>query len=88
MKWFNINPVHFAWGLGSLGTVAAISSVSNFYLFFQSAILKMSPALAGTLIFVSKMFDVVTDPLTGYISDRANHKKAAAGSFNCRGPAY
>jgi glycoside/pentoside/hexuronide:cation symporter, GPH family len=69
-----IEPLYLAWGLGSLGTIAAISSVSNFYLFFLSTVLGMTPALAGTLIFVSKMFDVVTDPLMGYVSDRTKSR--------------
>jgi glycoside/pentoside/hexuronide:cation symporter, GPH family len=70
----NSKPLYLAWGLGSLGTIAAISSVSNFYLFFLSTVLGMSPVLAGTLIFGSKMFDVVTDPLMGYVSDRTKSR--------------
>lgn len=70
----SINPVHLAWGLGSLGTIAAIASVSNLYLFFMVSVLGVSPALAGFLIFLSKTFDIVTDPLMGYISDRTKSK--------------
>jgi glycoside/pentoside/hexuronide:cation symporter, GPH family len=70
----SINPVHASWGLGSLGTIAAIASVSNLYLFFMVSVLGVAPALAGALIFLSKAFDVVTDPLMGYLSDRTKTK--------------
>lgn len=69
-----VNITYLSWGVGSLGTIAAISSVSGFYLFYLVVVLKMNPALAGTLIFVSKLFDVVTDPLMGYLSDRTSSR--------------
>lgn len=66
------NPVHLAWGMGSLGTITMITSISNLYLFFLVSVLKIAPALAGTLIFVSKVFDTVSDPAVGWLSDRTN----------------
>ena len=64
------NPVHMSWGFGTLGTISMINSVTTLYLFFLVGIIGVEPALAGTLIFISKIFDVVTDPLMGWISDR------------------
>lgn len=66
------NPVHLAWGLGSLGTITMVTAVSNLYLFFLVSVLKLAPALAGFLIFISKIFDTVSDPVMGWISDRTN----------------
>jgi GPH family glycoside/pentoside/hexuronide:cation symporter len=66
------NWTHFAWGTGSLGTITMISSISQLYLFFLVGVVQMSPVLAGFLIFISKMVDMVTDPLMGWISDRTN----------------
>jgi len=67
-----IKPVHLAWGLGSLGTITMISAVSNLYLFFLVTVVQMSPAVAGFLIFVSKIVDMVTDPMMGWLSDKTN----------------
>lgn len=49
-----------------------ISSLSSLYLFFLVGIVQMSPALAGFLIFISKMVDMVSDPVMGWVSDRTN----------------
>ena len=63
---------HFSWGLGSLGTITMISAVSSLYLFFLVSVVKMSPAVAGSLIFASKIIDMISDPVMGWISDRSN----------------
>ena len=63
---------HLAWGFGSLGTITMISAVSSLYLYFLVSVVKLSPALAGTLIFASKIIDMLSDPLMGWISDRTN----------------
>jgi GPH family glycoside/pentoside/hexuronide:cation symporter len=63
---------HLAWGFGSLGTITMISAVSSLYLFYLVSVVGISPALAGTLIFASKIVDMLSDPLMGWISDRSN----------------
>lgn len=49
-----------------------ISALSSLYLFFLVSIVGMSPALAGFLIFISKIVDMVSDPVMGWVSDRTN----------------
>jgi len=66
--------LNLVWGVGSLGTISMINSVATLYLFFLVGIVKMDPAAAGLIIFLSKVFDIITDPLMGYISDRAKTK--------------
>lgn len=61
-----------AWGTGSLGSITMISALSSLYLFFLVSVLKMDPALAGTLIFASKIVDMLSDPFMGWLSDRTN----------------
>jgi GPH family glycoside/pentoside/hexuronide:cation symporter len=63
---------HLAWGVGSLGTITMISAVSSLYLYFLVSVIKLSPVLAGTLIFASKIIDMISDPLMGWLSDRTN----------------
>lgn len=65
---------HLAWGTGSLGTITMISALSALYLYFLVSVLQMSPALAGSLIFASKIIDMITDPLMGWLSDRSNSR--------------
>ena len=66
------NPINLAWGVGSLGTITMINSVASLYLFYLVGVVKISPALAGALIFASKIVDMVSDPAMGWISDRTN----------------
>lgn len=63
---------NLAWGVGSLGTITMISALSGLYLFFLVGVIKMPPALAGLLIFISKIVDMISDPAMGWISDRTN----------------
>ncbi len=64
--------LRIGWGIGSLGSTTLINGVSFIGLFYFSKILGMSPALAGSLLFIAKLYDIFTDPLMGYASDRSN----------------
>lgn len=69
-----IKSEHLAWGLGSLGTITMISAVSSLYLYFLISVVKLPPALAGTLIFISKLVDMISDPAMGWLSDRTRSR--------------
>ena len=58
------------WGVGALGVSVLMNGVAGVILFYLVSIVKMDPAVAGTLIFSFKILDVITDPLMGRISDR------------------
>ncbi len=58
------------WASGALGVALLMNGVSALVLLYMVSILKIEPALAGTLIFLSKLFDVATDPVVGVMSDR------------------
>jgi GPH family glycoside/pentoside/hexuronide:cation symporter len=60
------------WGVGSLGGTALINSVTFLALFYFTLVLGMSPAVAGTLLFITKCYDIATDPLMGIVSDRCD----------------
>jgi GPH family glycoside/pentoside/hexuronide:cation symporter len=62
--------VKIAWGSGALGVAVLMNTVAFFVLYYMVSVLKIEPALAGTLIFVTKLFDVITDPVVGSLSDR------------------
>jgi GPH family glycoside/pentoside/hexuronide:cation symporter len=58
------------WGLGSLGSSALHNGIAFLALYYLTQVLGMAATLAGTLILAAKVYDIVTDPLVGYLSDR------------------
>lgn len=64
----------WGWGIGSLGASALHNGVSFLALFYLSKVLGLDPALAGSLILVAKVYDIATDPLMGWLSDRTESR--------------
>lgn len=64
----------FGWGVGSLGTGTLLNAITFLVLFYMASVLGIEPALAGALIFASKVYDMFTDPLMGWISDRTRSR--------------
>jgi GPH family glycoside/pentoside/hexuronide:cation symporter len=62
--------LRIGWGVGSLGGAALINAVTFLALFYLTQILGLSPAVAGALMFITKCYDIVTDPVMGIVSDR------------------
>lgn len=58
------------WGSGAFGISLLMNGISGLILLFAASILQIEPAIAGTVIFLAKLIDVVTDPLVGVWSDR------------------
>jgi len=58
------------WGIGAFGVAMLMNGIAVLIFFYLVGILKIEPALAGTIVFVSKLFDVATDPIVGLWSDR------------------
>jgi oligogalacturonide transporter len=48
--------------------------VSFYYLIFLTDVVGIAPALAGTVILISKIYDSITDPFEGLIADRTRTK--------------
>jgi len=66
--------LRIGWGIGSLGAATLLNAISLLVLFYLVTVLGMEPALAGLLIFLGKIYDMVTDPLMGIISDRTRSR--------------
>lgn len=66
--------VKLGYGIGTLGYAIPFQLLSGFFLFYCTTVLGISGALAGTLISVSTVWDAVTDPVMGYISDHTDRK--------------
>ncbi|MEL7189069.1 MAG: MFS transporter [Pseudomonadota bacterium] len=63
-----------AWASGSFATGALTNAMSFFALFIMTTFLGIAPAVAGTIILVTKIYDGVIDPLIGAVSDRTQHR--------------
>ena len=57
-------------GVGDIYGGGAMLIIGIYYLHYLTDVMLISPALAGVAFFVSKIWDAVTDPMMGYISDR------------------
>ena len=59
----------FAYGIGQLAEGLKNSALSTFVLFYYNQVLGLSGTLAGTAILIALLFDAVSDPLAGSLSD-------------------
>ena len=58
------------YGLGDIYGGGSGVIISFYYLVFLTDVVRISPALAGTVILISKFYDAVTDPFEGLLADR------------------
>ncbi len=58
-----------AYGVGQLADGIRVSGMGLYLFFYYVQVLGLPPELGGTAIFIAVMFDAVTDPIAGYISD-------------------
>ena len=66
--------LYLAYGLGDAGTGLA-ATVLGFYLFpFFTEIAGLPAALAGTILMVIKVWDALSDPCIGWLSDRTRSR--------------
>lgn len=73
--------IKISWAAGALGVATLMNMVAFFALFFMTGVLGINPALAGTLVFVTKIFDVFSDPIVGAWSDRTKTKGSRRRPF-------
>lgn len=59
----------FAYGIGQLAEGLKNSALSTFVLFYYNQVLGLPGTLAGLAVAIALIFDAVTDPLAGSISD-------------------
>jgi GPH family glycoside/pentoside/hexuronide:cation symporter len=70
MRW----PTVAGWSIGTIGPVTLLYVVNYAFMFFMTDLLRVSAALAGTLIFAVRAYDVFVDPLVGVLSDRTESR--------------
>jgi len=64
----------FSYAVGDLYGGGAFFIIGALFLVFLTDVAKISPALAGTIILIGKIWDAITDPTMGYISDHTKSK--------------
>ena len=64
----------FFYLFGDIGISLCVSAVQFFILFFFADVGKIDPALIGTILMLSKIWDAVNDPLFGWLSDRTKSR--------------
>src|SRR6056297_125723 len=63
-----------SYGLGDIYGGGAFLLLGTLYLIFLTDIVGLNPALAGAVVVIGKVWDAVSDPLMGYISDNIDTK--------------
>ena len=62
------------YSLGGTGDAIAYDFIGSFLLFFLTDLAGISPAIAGTIISVAVIWDAITDPIIGMLSDKNKSK--------------
>lgn len=63
-----------AYGSGDIGTAISAALRGFFLLFFLTDVARMSPAAAGSVLLINRLWDAFNDPLVGWLSDRTVSK--------------
>ncbi|TFH43625.1 MAG: MFS transporter, partial [Chrysiogenales bacterium] len=66
--------IKLAYGVGDIGSNIFIVTSGFFLLFFLTNVVGINPALAGLVLLFPKLWDVVSDPIMGAISDRTRSR--------------
>ncbi len=61
--------IKLGYGIGDIGSNIFIVSSGFFLLFFLTDVVKIEPAIAGLVLLFPKLWDVISDPFMGAISD-------------------
>ncbi len=70
LKFYN----KFCYGIGGLGYSSMSNTLSSFIMFFSTAVMGISGSLVGLAIAISSLWDGVSDPFIGYLSDNTKNK--------------
>lgn len=64
----------FAYAVGNLGYGTIAQTMNSFIMFFGTSVLGISGSLVGLAIAISALWDGVSDPIIGYLSDKSKNK--------------
>lgn len=61
-------------GAGEIGNTFSYTVISFFLLYYLTDVVGLRPGLAGAVMLIGQVWDAVTDPLMGHISDRTRSR--------------
>ncbi len=64
--------IKVGWAIGELGVAFYIGVTMAFFLYYLTEGLSISAAYAGYALFIPRIWDAITDPLMGIISDKTH----------------
>ena len=62
------------YGVGNLGYGSMGQTVNSFIMFFATSVIGLQGALVGAMIALTSLWDGVSDPIIGYLSDRTKNR--------------
>ena len=74
-----------SWAVGSIATGAVTNAIAIFALFYLTSHVGLEAGIAGVLIFTTKLYDAISDPIMGRISDNWQGAKGRRSPFLCWG---
>ncbi|MFT6518439.1 MAG: Na+/melibiose symporter-like transporter [Candidatus Azotimanducaceae bacterium] len=66
-------PVITAYGAPGVGAGYMYLLINLYIMKFSTDVLLIAPAVMGTIFGISRVWDAISDPLVGYLSDRTRH---------------
>ncbi|NLK14406.1 MAG: MFS transporter [Spirochaetales bacterium] len=66
--------VKLGFGIGDLGGNLFFTIIGFYLLYYFTDVVGLNPALSGTALMIGKVWDAITDPITGYYSDRTKSR--------------
>lgn len=63
-----------AYGIGNWGYGTVSQTMNSFIMFFGTTVLGISGSLVGLAVAIATLWDGVSDPLVGYLSDKGSQK--------------
>lgn len=63
------------YGVGGLGEGISYNFFYAYFLFFLTNVVGIKPAIAGTISLIAVLWDGISDPLIGYLSDNSKNPK-------------
>lgn len=77
-------PVKLGYSFGTFGESIAYNLFYVYFLLFLTAVVGLDPAVAGAISFVAIVWDGISDPLIGYLSDNSRNKAGRRRPFIIR----
>jgi len=62
------------YGAGESSATLANTTIGFFFMFFLTNVVGLRPSLAGAVVMMGNLWDAITDPFVGWLSDRSENR--------------